>query len=306
MKGLTVIECPYPYAAWSVQRVAETLRFASEERLFSHREMVEDYRLCGVYDVAGVPVDICRLDRSTHDGDPMHVAVPREVSDIVCEAISAGRNVLMSSGYCVYVPAMLGGLQRALGEDARIGLVWIDAHADCVVVEQDESPSTTMVGVPVSSSLGLSCPTWRKDVCGLALPLRTEDVVMSDLRRTDDESLEIVQDAGCVVLDSEAFEAEGPWESAILDLASRVDVLHVAVDADILDARYIPAYFRREPGGHTPWKVLKNLECVFATGKVCTVSTLCFDFDKGGIEGDATCLNGMRIVAGALRLWSGR
>lgn len=305
MSPLTVIECPYSYAAWTVAREGDGLCYTSREQRFEHREMTEDYRACGVYGAAGVPFEVHRLgERGAKD--PLHVSIPREVSDLVCTTVASGGNVLLASGYCVYVPAMLGGLQRALGEGVRIGMVWIDAHADSVVIERSAEATTTLVGVPVSTALGLTCPDWRVEACGLMRPLHAGDVVMSDLRSSDEETLATVQNAGCVMIDEAGFEDGTVWKHAVRELANRVDVIHVAIDADILRPEFVPAYYRVETGGHTPWKVLENLSCVFETGKVRTLSTLCFDFDKGGVEGDATCLNGMRIIAGALSQWGGQ
>lgn len=303
MEALTVLECPYPYAAWYANNTCEPPVFRSSERHFEHRPMTDDFRACGLYAAAGVPYEVQELRRETYPELPPHEAVPRDVSDRVCEAILAGRHVLLASGYCVYAPAAVGGMQRALGTDARIGIVWIDAHADCVVLERKSEMRPTLVGIPLSSALGLTAETWRADACGLTQPISPQNVLASDLRRSDDASLKTVLDAGCTVLDEATFEDGAIWEREVRTLAERVDAIYLAIDADILRPEFVPAYFRPEPGGHTPETVVERARAVLATGKVRAASTFCFDFDKTGPERDVTCLNAMRVIGGVLQGW---
>lgn len=309
MKRLHVLECPYPYAAWyadctgAAGTPGDLATFHSTERSFGHRPMTDDYRLCGVYGAAGIPWIVESFSRDAYPAEPCHVAVPRDLSDKVCSAVQHGEAVLVSSGYCVYAPAVVGGMQRALGVAARIGVVWIDAHADSVVLERTSEPAPTLVGIPLSSTIGLTAEEWRRSACGLEVPCSPHDVVASDLRRSDDETMRNVREAGCVLLDEKKFEDEGSWAMAIDELSARVDAIYLAIDADILRPEYVPAYFREEPGGHTPQRVLSNAEYVLATGKVRAVSTFCFDFDKEGPARDVTCLNAMRIIGGLLSAW---
>lgn len=303
MKRLKVLECPYPYVGWYADDL-DSASFTSWTTPFKNRPMTEDFKLCGVYGAGGVPYEVAEFAREAYPHLSPHDAVARDLSNKVYEAISSGWSVLVSSGYCVYAPAILGGMQRALGQDSRLGVVWIDAHADSVVLGKPGTEHATLVGIPLSTSIGLTAPEWRRKSCGLAVPCDPRNVLASDLRASDEQCLEMVCHAGVVHLREGQFEDRALWAEEVRRLADRVDAIYLSVDADILSPEYVPAYYREELGGHDPWTLLENMSSVFATGKVAALSIFCFDFDKVENERDATCLNAMRVIGGALKTWA--
>jgi arginase family enzyme len=303
MERLNVLECPYPYVGWYADDL-DSAGFNSWTKPFENRPMTEDFKLCGVYGAGGVPYEIVEFDREAYPHLPPHEAIVQDLSDKVCTAISDGCSVYVSSGYCVYAPAILGGMQRALGCEARLGIVWIDAHADSVVLGKPGTEHATLVGIPLSTSIGLTAPDWRCRACGLAVPCDPRNVLASDLRASDEQCLEMVRHAGVVHLRENQFENRALWAEEVRHLADRVDAIYLSIDADILSPEYVPAYYREEPGGHDPWTLLENMTSVFATGKVAALSTFCFDFDKVGDKREVTCLNAMRVIGGALKTWA--
>lgn len=303
MERLNVLECPYPYVGWYADDL-DSAGFNSWTKPFENRPMTEDFKLCGVYGAGGVPYEIVEFDREAYPHLPPHEAIVQDLSDKVCTAISDGCSVYVSSGYCVYAPAILGGMQRALGCEARLGIVWIDAHADSVVLGKPGTEHATLVGIPLSTSIGLTAPDWRCRACGLAVPCDPRNVLASDLRASDEQCLEMVRHAGVVHLRENQFENRALWAEEVRHLADRVDAIYLSIDADILSPEYVPAYYREEPGGHDPWTLLENITSVFATGKVAALSTFCFDFDKVGDKREVTCLNAMRVIGGALKTWA--
>lgn len=303
MERLNVLECPYPYVGWYADDL-DSAGFNSWTKPFENRSMTEDFKLCGVYGAGGVPYEIVEFDREAYPHLPPHEAIVQDLSDKVCTAISDGCSVYVSSGYCVYAPAILGGMQRALGCEARLGIVWIDAHADSVVLGKPGTEHATLVGIPLSTSIGLTAPDWRCRACGLAVPCDPRNVLASDLRASDEQCLEMVRHAGVVHLRENQFENRALWAEEVRHLADRVDAIYLSIDADILSPEYVPAYYREEPGGHDPWTLLENMSSVFATGKVAALSTFCFDFDKVGDKREVTCLNAMRVIGGALKTWA--
>ena len=53
--------------------------------------------------------------------EPYH-ALQRAFSDYAYKAITEGNKVLPSSGYCIYAPDIIGGIQRANGDDKELVL----------------------------------------------------------------------------------------------------------------------------------------------------------------------------------------
>lgn len=246
ISGLWVVECNYCYNKWTVEFREGAPAFQSEVREFRQPREVDLYHRCGLYERAGVPVTVRAVDHRRYPDLAAHEAVTRDFSDAVCEGIGRGDVVLVAGGYCNYAPAVAGGIQRALGEDKTLGVIWADAHGDCRIPERVSGP-VTLVGVPMSTMLGLTLPDYRRRVCGLQVPCRGDNVVAGDMRIMDEATAATLSGAGVHWLDATAFAHEVMWRDAVERLASRVDAIYLSVDADILRADYIPAYEKTVP-----------------------------------------------------------
>lgn len=304
MEKLTVLECDYVYNAWRVDKKEQ--KIISEVKTYQQRKATDDYQLCGVYHKAHIPFDIQKVTRDFYPHEEPYQAVPHAFSDLSYEAISKGNKLLISSGYCIYAPAIVGGIQRAIGEDKKIGVVWIDAHGDNVIVEKTPRDSITLVGVPLSTIMGQTMDTWRKEACVLNTPIQQEHVLVSDARCSDAECQENLRNTKAQWLSGQDFEDENRWVEAVKTLADNVDAIYLMVDVDILKSKYVPAYFRNEEGGHDIDVVMRNVRHVMETDKVIAFSCFCVDFDKYECGGDTTYLNGMKIVAAGLSSWKKR
>lgn len=86
-------------------------------------------------------------------------------------------------------------------------------------------------------------------------------------------------------------------------MTSRVDVLYLSVDIDILKSEYIPAYAKTVPGGHDIETVMRNIRIVMNTGKVAAYSMFCVDFDHYEQNGEWMYRNGMKLIAAGLENW---
>lgn len=306
MSKLTVLECDYVYNAWRVKLDGGKESFISEVKEYTQRKATDDFELCGVYHKAGLPYEIKKITDRQYPELEAYQAVPRMFSDEVCEAVKNGNKVLTSSGYCVYAPAILGGIQRAIGDDKTIGVVWMDAHADNVIIEDTSQKTVTLVAVPLSTLLGQTMESWRIIHCGLKNAIDSKNVLISDVRSSNSECIRNLTRTEVIWLKEEEFDDAERWDAAVKQLAERVDAIYLMLDADILSPSYIPAYFRTEPGGHSIETLMRNVESVMQTGKVLAFSTFCFDFDKYEQGGETTYLNAMRIIGAGLSSWRTR
>lgn len=302
IRKLKIIECKYCYNVWQVQMKDGVPVFSSSLKEFSQRRDVELYHLCGLYHTAGVPFEIHQIDYGNYHTCEPYVGITRSFSDAVFKGIKENKAVLVAGGYCNYAPAIAGGLQRAIGEDKEIGLIWIDAHSDNQIVEDFNEP-IRLVGVPISSIVGQTLPQYRQKVCGLNRPLKGHNIIISDARITLDDEETNMKSANIVRLNRNDFDNPNIWKTAVNDLADRVDVIYLSVDVDILKPQYLPAYETFEPGGHDIETVMNNISTVMDTGKVCVFSMFCVDFDHYERGGEYTYLNGMKLIASGLQSW---
>ena len=305
VSGLTVIGCPYCYNAWDVEAADGVPVFHSKIKQLKHRE-IDAYTDSGVFQTMGVPVFIEDLDYQKYRQYAPYEGLTRNASDAVFSAASRGNAVLFAGGYCNYAPAIAGGLQRAIGEDKKIGVVWIDAHADCRIPGKSAVSSTRLVSVPLSTLSGIADDAlreYRERVCGLKIPCRGEDIIASDIRILDEETGHNLISAGIVKLDASEFASGETWRKKIDELADRVDAIYVSVDADILRHEYIPSYSKNVPYGQELDAVARNVAAVTATGKVCALSMFCFNFDCYTEDTQKTYQSAVTIMREAFEQW---
>jgi arginase family enzyme len=304
MKKLTVIESKYNYAAWCIHTDVDRTKVESSIKTFEDRHDAEIFRTCGVYGKCGVPYEIRQIDHKKYAGEPPHISIVRCYSDEAYRAVSQGNGVLFTGGYCVYAPAIVGGIQRAIGVDKRIGVVWIDAHSDDFIVETTNRPTLTLVGIPMSTLTGQTAEKWRKEACRLEEPVRGCDILAGDVRMDTEEMVENRSKAGVIALGPDQFADEEAWSHAVSDLADRVDAIYLQVDMDILDHHYIPNYFYDFiPGGQDMKTVQRNVGLVMTTGKVKAFSVFCGNFGKDPEGQEINQLNQMKIMGYGLSAW---
>lgn len=301
--SLTVLEYPYAYGAWQIDPDDHS-RISSERKPFyTWRRAVEDYRLCGVSGKAGIPYEIIQITGEEYPDLEPYQAIPLSLAKACEKAIKNGQKVLVSSGYCALAPAVAGGIQKALGPDKKTGIVWMDAHTDNKIVENSGSRDLRFVGFPLSAIAGQTMEQWRKQYCCLEQPYNGADILISDGRCASQEGLENLKKAGSLLVTEQEFEDSSLWKNRVQELADRVDAIYLMVDGDIMKSECIPAYFRKEPGGHDVEKVMENIRTVISTGKVTAFSCFCIDFDKCGQGEDVSYLNGMRLIGAGLDAW---
>ncbi|MBQ4425862.1 MAG: arginase family protein [Lachnospiraceae bacterium] len=302
IQGLSVIECGYCDNGWSVDFSSGVPVYRSSLKPFQKPRETEFFHRSGLYGEAGVPAEIHEINYDRYSQYEPYEGVHREYSDLVTDAVKKGHVVLAVGGYCNYAPAIAGGIRRALGKDKKIGLVWIDAHADCRIAETAGAP-VRFVSFPLSTMVGLTMPDFRSDICGLTVPLCGNDVLASDLRIMDEPTAANVEKAGIIVLDGSVFEKEAEWTKKVNELAERVDAIYLSVDADILKFEHIPSYIKRVPFGHDVDVVCRNVGAVMRTGKVLAFSLFCFNFDLYENGGETTFLTEQAIIKAGLENW---
>lgn len=302
LTGLTVVECPYCYAGWTAEMQQGEVVFHSSLRPCVHPQAADLYRRQGIYQKNGFEAEICRLDHQNWQQSPPHEGLTRTFARAVRQGLEQRHRVLLAGGYCNYAPAVAGGIRQALEPEKRLGLIWMDAHADNRILERQQGP-LRLVSMPMAVMTGQTMPQFRRQICGLEQPLDGRDILAGDTRILDDNCARNLVDAGIRRLDASQFDREPVWRQAMEQLAGQVDALYLSIDADILKPELIPAYEDAAPCGHDLETVARNIRIVMETGKVCAVSVFCFDFDQGGEADQRTHQSGMALASAALESW---
>ena len=167
---------------------------------------------------------------------------------------------------------MTGGAPPS-GADAgggmRLGLLWVDAHADANTPET--SPSGNLHGMPVAALFGRG-PEALTRVGGFALGGRRVEPANTariGVRSVDEAEAAVVLELGIRVYTMEEVDRRG--FAAVADEATRraldgTDGLHLSLDMDGLDPEVAPGVGTPVPGGLTYREAHSLMECVAATG----------------------------------------
>ena len=286
------------------------IRYRGVQFADNDERALDAYVAADVYAAAGVPFAISepRFPGSelsqAESGDPYKA---REldyglfnglIAQEVAAARRAGKAVLLTGGDCTHITGVVGGLQDAHGPDARIGLVWFDAHGDFNTPYT--SLSGSMGGMPVAVCAGLAFPAWREGA-HIAAPLPSDRIAMVDVRNLDPAEEQLIRSAGIPVAAPAAGFPGEELATVIDNLAARCDLIYLHIDSDILDESYVPNHGTREPSGPNMGQVLAAVDTVMATGKVAAYAVVSV-YASG--EGRARSVqSGIELIRGGLESW---
>jgi len=158
-------------------------------------------------------------------------------------------------------PAGLAGVRPR-----RVGLVWIDTHADF------NTPETTLSGMlggmPVAIAAGM-CLTRHRLTAGLDPALPTRYIVMAGLRDVDPLEQELLDRSECEFLTVDDIRRRSEAITRqIARLAGLTDVIYVHIDMDVIDPSEVAGHPLTAPEGPTSAELAAALEIVFRHPKV--------------------------------------
>ncbi len=238
------------------------------------------------------------------------------------ESRSLGRLVALSAGSdltiglltnCSDLLGMLAGLQhpapvKGAGQPLpasglagvkprRVGLVYIDAHADF------NTPETTLSGMlggmPVAIASGM-CLTRHRLLTGLDPALPTKYIVMAGIRDVDPLEQELLDRSECETLSVEDIRRSSANVRNQIDrLARLTDVIYVHIDMDVLDPAEVAGHPLTAPEGPTSRDLAAALEVMFEHPKVIALGIASLPY--GANDKNLTSLNAAyRLIEGAV------
>jgi len=245
--------------------------------------------------ITAVPVT---LPDATHAPVAWAAELGAGIAANVRAGLAANEPVLVLGGNCNALVGVLAGFEGAYGADARIGLVWFDAHGDF------NTPKTTITnrlgGMPVAVSAGLAYSEWRATT-GLTAPIPTDRIVMVDVRNLDPKERTLIE-ATAVTIAAVSPKYPGvPLAEAVARLAAACDVIYLHVDEDILDRRFVPNHGTAESGGPDIPTVQAAIRTVLATGKVRAFGLV--SVYLAGEGGETSLASAQALLTDALPAW---
>jgi arginase len=170
----------------------------------------------------------------------------------VADALRVGRLPLVLGGdHSVAVGTVTGVADFYRRQGQRIGLIWIDAHAD--INTPDTSPSGNVHGMPLGALLGIG-PIELSNIFDFSPKIRAENCALVGVRDVDRTENANLQRAGIHVFTMRDIDERGirAVMTEALQIARHETIgYHVSLDMDWVDMAYAPGVGTPVRGGAT-------------------------------------------------------
>src|SRR5512138_2565485 len=183
--------------------------------------------------------------------------------------------LVLGGDHSVAIGTVSGIAQRyRQNEQKKIGLIWIDAHADMNTPES--SPSGNVHGMPLACCVGLG-PAELTGLFGYAPKVNPRNVVIVGLRDVDAMERPHVRESGVRAYTMRDIDERG-MRAVMLDAiaaASRGTAgLHVSLDMDFVDPRDAPGVGTPVRGGATYREAHLAMEMICDSGRVVSMEVV--------------------------------
>jgi len=193
------------------------------------------------------------------------IPMGRRAAGAVATSIQAGRFPLVLGGD----HSLSVGSIRGAARHKKLGIIWVDAHADFNTAET--TPSGNIHGMSLAALCGLGDPRlvslWDETPPAID-PKRVAVIGARDLDPGEKRNL---LEAGVMVQSMEQIDRFGmvaALEKAIERLRREVEGIYLSFDMDALDPRHAPGVGTPVPGGLTFREAHLACEVVAETGKL--------------------------------------
>jgi arginase len=193
--------------------------------------------------------------------------------------VPMGRRVagaVATSSQAGHFPLVLGGDHslayasiRGAAKHRKLGVVWVDAHADFNTAET--TPSGNIHGMPLAALAGRGDPRLTQ-LWDEAVPvIDPKRIAIIGARDLDPGEKANLREAGVMVQSMEQIDRIGMYQCVMkaIDRVSRdVDGIYLSFDMDALDPRHAPGVGTPVPAGLTQRESHLICELVAETGKL--------------------------------------
>ena len=242
--------------------------------------------------IAGLNQAIARLGFDVTDAGNVHVNPPEAVEEInprarylpqiaaasaeLAEMVEAALEegalpVILGGDHSIAIGSVAGVAAFYRRREKRVGIIWLDAHADSNTPET--SPSGNIHGMPLAALLGYGAKELTH-IAGFAPKVLPENTVIIGARSVDPGESELLKRLGIRVFTMTELDERGLANviaEAIQIASHHTAGIHVTMDMDFIDPFYAPGVGTPERGGATYREGHLAMEKIAASGHVLSV-----------------------------------
>jgi arginase len=221
------------------------------------------------------------------------------LSEMVEKAADQGRVPLVLGGDHSAAIGTVTGMSRHFRKTQRkLGLIWIDAHADMNTPQS--SPSGNVHGMPLACLIGLGPPELTC-IGGYAPKIEPGSAALIGLRSVDDIERFNVRGAGVHPFTMRDIDERGlsrVIEEAVDIVSAGTAGFHVSFDMDAVDPREAPGVGTPVRGGITYREAHLAMELINDTGRMTSMEIV--EVNPVLDEANRTALLAVELVMSAL------
>jgi arginase len=190
-------------------------------------------------------------------------------AELVLKTLEHGKTpVVLGGDHSVAVGTVAGAAEFFRRQNQRIGLLWIDAHAD--INTPESSPSGNVHGMPLAAIMGLGPPE-LSNLFGFSPKIAPENCVLVGVRDIDAAEKENVRKAGIEVYTMRDIDERGMravMEEALRAAGRGTAGYHVSLDMDWVDPEDAPGVGTPVRGGATYREAHLAMEIIADHGRL--------------------------------------
>ncbi len=198
---------------------------------------------------------------------PQIMSVCDDLQTLVRNALVAGHCPLVLGGDHSIGIGTISGVSRYFRErQQRVGMIWIDAHAD--INTPSSSPSGNIHGMPLAVVLGQGFPD-LVNLGGFAPKVRPENVALIGIRAIDGAEKDLCRKSGVRYFTMREIDERGMavvMKEAVAVASQGTHGIHLSFDIDGIDPLYAPGVSTAVTGGISYREAHLALEMIADTG----------------------------------------
>ena len=206
---------------------------------------------------------------------PQIAATCHRLATIVEQVIDEGKAPLVMGGDHSIAIGTVAGLSRHFRKKKkRMGLLWIDAHADMNTPKT--SPSGNVHGMPLACCVGLG-PDELTKLLGFEPKVQPRNVALVGLRDVDILERPHVRESGVRAFTMRDIDERGLrsiMEEAIGIVTEGTEGFHLSLDMDYVDPQYAPGVGTPVRGGATYREAHLAMEMICDSGHMVSMEVV--------------------------------
>ena len=206
---------------------------------------------------------------------PQIAATCQRLGNLVERVAEEGKAPLVMGGdHSIAIGTVAGMARHMRKKKKRLGLLWIDAHADMNTPQT--SPSGNVHGMPLACCVGLG-PEELTKLFGFAPKVHPRNVALVGLRDVDILERPHVRGSGVRAITKRDIDERGlraVMEEAIRIATNGTAGIHLSLDMDYVDPQYAPGVGTPVRGGATYREAHLAMEMICDSGQMVSMEVV--------------------------------